>query len=149
MLKVTNPANGRSVVVRVSDRGPFVRGRIIDLSWRAAKELDIIAQGVAMVIVERADQTVIPFRPPEVLDIPQLELETNSGSYGVKPFWQDMKRDQRDQQRAARPTQAAPSTSAPAPSAAAPSSSAPSSDALDEIDQRPNQSKAYLKRQGK
>ena len=43
MLKVYNPANGRSVIVRVTDRGPFVRGRIIDLSWRAAKELDIIA----------------------------------------------------------------------------------------------------------
>ena len=41
MLRVKNPANGREVVVRVTDRGPFIRGRIIDLSWRAAKELGI------------------------------------------------------------------------------------------------------------
>ena len=40
-LMVYNPANGRSVIVKVTDRGPFVRGRIIDLSWRAAKELGI------------------------------------------------------------------------------------------------------------
>ena len=39
LLKVTNPANGKSVIVRVTDRGPYVRGRIIDLSVRAAKEI--------------------------------------------------------------------------------------------------------------
>ena len=50
MLRVYNPVNGKSVIVRVTDRGPFIRGRIIDLSWRAAKELDIISAGVAMVI---------------------------------------------------------------------------------------------------
>ena len=50
-LQVTNLQNGRSVVVRVTDRGPFARGRIIDLSWRAAKELGILTQGVAMVEV--------------------------------------------------------------------------------------------------
>jgi rare lipoprotein A len=99
MLKVYNPANGRSVVVRVTDRGPFIRGRIIDLSWRAAKELDIIAQGVAMVTVQKADMTIIPFRPEDVIEIPDLELETNTGSPGMVPFWQDMKRDQMEAQR--------------------------------------------------
>lgn len=53
-LKVTTPSNGRSVVVRVNDRGPFVRGRIIDLSWGAARELGILAQGIAKVTVELA-----------------------------------------------------------------------------------------------
>ena len=53
-LKVTTPSNGRSVVVRVNDRGPFVRGRIIDLSWGAARELGILAQGTAKVTVELA-----------------------------------------------------------------------------------------------
>ena len=60
MLRVTNPANGKEVVVRVTDRGPFIRGRIIDLSWRAAKELGIIAQGVAMVEVEKLPNTSLP-----------------------------------------------------------------------------------------
>ena len=44
MLKVTNLKNGKSVVVRVTDRGPFARGRIIDLSWRVAKEIGIPQQ---------------------------------------------------------------------------------------------------------
>lgn len=55
LLKVTNPSTGKEVFVKVTDRGPFVKGRIIDLSWRAAKELGIMAQGVAMVKVEVAD----------------------------------------------------------------------------------------------
>lgn len=51
ILHVKNPANGREVVVRVTDRGPFGRGRIIDLSWGAAKELGILSQGIAQVEV--------------------------------------------------------------------------------------------------
>ena len=43
LLKVTNPSNGKEVVVRVTDRGPFKRGRIIDLSWGAAKELGMLS----------------------------------------------------------------------------------------------------------
>ena len=50
--RVTNPANGRSVIVRVNDRGPFVRGRIIDLSYTAALKLDLL-RGVSTVTVER------------------------------------------------------------------------------------------------
>ncbi|HEX4844345.1 MAG TPA: septal ring lytic transglycosylase RlpA family protein [Limnobacter sp.] len=51
--KVTNLANGKSVIVRVNDRGPFLRGRIIDLSYAAAYQLDYINQGSAEVIVEK------------------------------------------------------------------------------------------------
>lgn len=50
--RVTNPANGRSVVVRVNDRGPFHRGRIMDLSYAAAHRLGIVRQGSAVVEVE-------------------------------------------------------------------------------------------------
>ena len=53
LLRVTHKGNGRQVVVRVTDRGPFVRGRIIDLSWGAAKALGMLAQGIAHVTVER------------------------------------------------------------------------------------------------
>ena len=46
LLKVKNLSNGKEVVVRVNDRGPFGRGRIVDLSWGAAKALGMLSQGV-------------------------------------------------------------------------------------------------------
>jgi rare lipoprotein A len=52
-LEVQNPANGRSVRVRVNDRGPWVKGRILDLSEAAARALDLLRQGVAPVRVLR------------------------------------------------------------------------------------------------
>lgn len=61
-LKVTNLSNGKSVIVRVTDRGPFARGRIIDLSYGAARELGMLSQGVAMVEVQRYDETMVPYR---------------------------------------------------------------------------------------
>ena len=48
-LRVTNLKNGRSVIVRINDRGPFVGSRIIDLSRAAAKELDMLGTGTARV----------------------------------------------------------------------------------------------------
>jgi rare lipoprotein A len=51
-VRVTNLNNGKKVVVVVNDRGPFVEGRIIDLSWKAAGDLDMIAAGVVPVRVE-------------------------------------------------------------------------------------------------
>ena len=50
--KVTNLDNGRSVVVKINDRGPYTRGRIIDLSPRAADELDMKDAGVVPVVIE-------------------------------------------------------------------------------------------------
>jgi peptidoglycan lytic transglycosylase len=52
---VTNPMNGKSVIVRINDRGPHVRGRSLDLSRRAAEELGITEKGVARLKVERVD----------------------------------------------------------------------------------------------
>ncbi len=52
-VRVSNPANGKSVVVRVNDRGPFHSGRIIDLSYVAAAKLDYARRGSATVVVER------------------------------------------------------------------------------------------------
>jgi len=54
--RVTNLKNGKSVVVRVNDRGPFVDGRIIDLSYTAAHRIGVLAGGNAMVEV----QTILP-----------------------------------------------------------------------------------------
>ncbi len=51
-VQVTNLENGRSVVVTITDRGPFARGRVIDLSRRAAHKLDILRDGTARVRLE-------------------------------------------------------------------------------------------------
>lgn len=51
-VKVINTANGRSVKVRINDRGPFVNGRIIDLSKKAASRLGMINTGVATVEIK-------------------------------------------------------------------------------------------------
>ncbi len=51
-VRVTNVENGKVVLLRVNDRGPFVDGRIIDVSWRAAQDLDFVQQGVVKVKVE-------------------------------------------------------------------------------------------------
>ena len=88
LLKVKNPANGKEVVVKVIDRGPYVKGRIIDLSIRAARELGILSQGVAMVEVSVYKKpTEIPLEPgPE--EVPELDLETTKGE-SIIPQWQD------------------------------------------------------------
>ena len=51
-VKVINLENGKSVIVRINDRGPFKKGRIIDLSYAAAKKIGIIEKGTARVRLE-------------------------------------------------------------------------------------------------
>ncbi|NEV61462.1 septal ring lytic transglycosylase RlpA family protein [Thiorhodococcus minor] len=51
-VKVTDTNTGRSIVVKVNDRGPFVKGRIIDLSRAAARKLGIVKRGIARVEVK-------------------------------------------------------------------------------------------------
>ena len=52
MLRVTNLANGRSVTVRVNDRGPFVHSRVLDVSLAAARDIGMVRTGKAMVRLE-------------------------------------------------------------------------------------------------
>lgn len=173
LLRVTNPANGKQVVVKVTDRGPFVRGRIIDLSMRAARELGIIAQGIAQVVVERLSSTNIPFKPEDDYELPELQLEINEIASGLTPVWQqedlkpkiDHNKVQRSMRRTANRSamelqqqaaeslpaarrEAADTAKAGKEAANAQKKTQPK-DALDEIDMMPNSSKAYLKRQGK
>ena len=49
VVRVDNQENGRSIIVRINDRGPFVRGRIIDLSNKAARDIDMVGKGTAKV----------------------------------------------------------------------------------------------------
>lgn len=51
-VRVTNTRNGRSVVVRINDRGPYSRGRVIDLSEEAARRIGMIEAGVVPVVLE-------------------------------------------------------------------------------------------------
>ncbi len=91
VVRVTNLDNGRSTVVRVNDRGPYARSRIIDLSRAAAQDLDIVRNGTAHV---RIDQL-----PNESMAVKQIALNNGStseerevvahagsyGSYGQPP----------------------------------------------------------------
>lgn len=52
LLRVTNPKNNISIIVRINDRGPFIRGRHLDLSKAAARELGLIDIGIAKVDVD-------------------------------------------------------------------------------------------------
>ena len=51
-VRVTNLENGKSIKLVINDRGPFVKGRIIDLSYRAARKLDFVNQGTAKVRID-------------------------------------------------------------------------------------------------
>ena len=51
-VRVTHLRNGRSIIVRINDRGPFVKGRIIDLSYAAAKKLNMVGDGLAKVRIQ-------------------------------------------------------------------------------------------------
>ncbi|HEY9186533.1 MAG TPA: septal ring lytic transglycosylase RlpA family protein [Ignavibacteria bacterium] len=55
LVKVTNLKNNKSVIVKINDRGPFVKGRILDLSYSAAKEIDMLMNGMAKVKIEVID----------------------------------------------------------------------------------------------
>lgn len=64
VVRVTNLRNGREVVVRINDRGPFGKGKIIDLSYEGASRLNMIRQGVAKVQVEVVgDRRGRPYEP--------------------------------------------------------------------------------------
>lgn len=88
-LKVTNLSNNKSVIVKVIDRGPFGRGRIIDLSWAAAKAIGMIAQGVASVKIETVENP-IPYRPEEN-KLPHVDFEVAESDYEFKPTWKHTK----------------------------------------------------------
>ena len=163
-LKVTNPSNGKSVIVRVTDRGPYVKGRIIDLSVRAARELGIISQGIAPVIVERYNPSIIPFKPEDVIELPELELSTNEGPI-TKPIWVELKEQQEQKNKSQKavpvinrkfppppPEKKEEPKDAKAPEVKAPETTAPQTpqknrNGIDEINKKPNQSKAYQKRE--
>lgn len=71
-LRVYNPRNGKEVVVRVTDRGPYRNGFILDLSYAAAKELDMIRSGHIPVEVTVLPSILPPLKP-EPAELPHIE----------------------------------------------------------------------------
>jgi rare lipoprotein A len=74
--RVTHLQNGKSLTVRINDRGPFAKNRIIDLSYAAAARLDMIQQGTALVEVEAivvppSDDSQASVLPPTAVQLPQ------------------------------------------------------------------------------
>ncbi len=81
-MRVTNLQNGRSVVVRVNDRGPFVGNRIIDLSYTAAAKLDMLKNGTAMVEVSTIDPAAAPAATPAAAPAaPRPALFVQAGAF--------------------------------------------------------------------
>lgn len=104
LLKVTNLSNGKSVVVKVTDRGPFARGRIIDLSWRAAKELGILSKGVSTVKVEVYNGAEgIPYRRNEGVDLPEIDFEITEAGYSFAANWEELSKKSAKERPAKRP----------------------------------------------
>jgi len=82
-LKVRNLRNNRVVYVKVTDRGPFVKSRIIDLSYAAAKQLRMLSAGVAKVEITPYLPERVPFRFSDEILLP-------------KPKWQEEADDETD-----------------------------------------------------
>lgn len=101
LLKVRNAKNGREVVVKVTDRGPFVRGRVIDLSFAAAKEIGMVASGVASVEIEKLGRNAADGRmTPGDSRLPELKLiDPTTGDYHTLSEWRAQERADREQAR--------------------------------------------------
>jgi len=84
-VRVTNQRNGKSVKVRVNDRGPFVAGRVIDLSFAAARQLDIVDTGTAPVEVvalgfAKRQGAQVSYRAPVSYDTGHFALQVGAFS---------------------------------------------------------------------
>ncbi|MDH7493356.1 MAG: septal ring lytic transglycosylase RlpA family protein, partial [Candidatus Saccharicenans sp.] len=80
MVLVTNLDNGRQVTVRINDRGPFVKGRIIDLSYAAARMLDMVGPGTARVRLEIVGSQPAPISQPSgyILQVGSFVIPDNA-----------------------------------------------------------------------
>ncbi len=90
MLKVTNLSNDKSVIVRVNDRGPYAKGRIIDLSWGAARAIGMIQKGITKVLVEPAYAISIPLAAkPMKIELPKISVDHLELPDTLRAIWQE------------------------------------------------------------
>lgn len=88
-LRVTNPDNDKSVIVTVNDRGPFVRGRDLDLSYGAAKEIGLTGKGVGRVKIEHVGRNMryvkrVPFSTTVAKTIQVASFADRSNAFRLK-----------------------------------------------------------------
>lgn len=95
MLRVTNMSNGNQVIVEVTDRGPYAAGRVVDLSYSAARELGMLGAGVVRVKVDVLPPgATIPYRTDEdnPLELPEgYEAGLAGVCYEFIPEWEKPK----------------------------------------------------------
>ena len=94
LLKVRDVNTDKEVIVKVTDRGPFVRGRIIDLSYAAAKEIGLIGRGISRVEITQLDsRAIVPYKAADIITVPQLEVADPEGNgYCLLSEWAAKKR---------------------------------------------------------
>ena len=115
IVRVTNVVNGRNVVIRINDRGPYVNGRILDLSYAAAKRLDMLHDGISAIQLEvvgqhglntvmieptRGTAIEIPpqetaLRPASVFPLPQISTQMRSTDRNLRFMPIDVLRERR------------------------------------------------------
>lgn len=93
-VRVINLRNGKSTLVRINDRGPYIRGRIIDLSRAAAREISMIKSGVVPVKVE-------VLKPIDIVDKPNLRLTAGVRTRGEELARSDAEKPERTKPEAA------------------------------------------------
>jgi rare lipoprotein A len=85
-VRVTNEANGESVVVRINDRGPFGKNRIIDLSQGAAQEINLVRAGIARVSLEVLGTAApVETAPVETAAVETAAVETDAAEITAAP----------------------------------------------------------------
>jgi len=114
IVRVTNVVNGRNVVIRINDRGPYVNGRILDLSYAAAKRLDMLHDGISAIQLEVVGQhglntvmieptrgTAIEIPPQETalrpasVSLPQISTQMRSTDRNLRFMPIDILRERR------------------------------------------------------
>jgi rare lipoprotein A len=114
IVRVTNVVNGRNVVIRINDRGPYVNGRILDLSYAAAKRLDMLHDGISAiqldvvgqhglntVMIEPTRGTAVEIPPQETalrqasVSLPQISSQMRSTDHNARFMPIDVLRERR------------------------------------------------------
>ncbi len=103
-LKVRNARNGQEVVVKVTDRGPFRRGAVVDLSYAAAKEIGMLAAGIVPVEIEKVNSPADRLTAPDggALRLPELRVfDAATGEYYTVSEWNRLNEEEKARAREA------------------------------------------------